>query len=258
MTAARDPLRGAWLARRLRPARVLIRARLGSTNQTASLELERGRLTAPAVVLASLQTAGRGQRTHRWWSDAGSLCVTLVLPAAEDMPVGQVPLRAGLAVASVVNRHVPGSTVGVKWPNDVLIGDTKVAGLLCARQHGADLIGIGVNVRTDFRAAPSDVRCRATSLARHMRKPPRRDELLAELWQAMRQVMIDDDWFARYPALHILHGRPVGVEADGRLLEGRCRGIDRQGRLLLEHEGRVLAVANGTVLRWSFACAGSR
>lgn len=253
-----DPLRGAWLRRRLHPARVVIRARLGSTNRTAALELEQQRLSAPAVVLASRQTAGRGQRTNRWWSDGGSLCVTLVLPAAGGLPVGQVPLRAGLAVASVLKRHVPGSQVGVKWPNDVMIGDAKIAGLLCARQHGVDLVGIGINVRTDFRGAPPDVRRRATSLARQVRTPPRRDELLVELWQAVRQVMTDDNWFSLYPALHVLHGQRVGVEVEGRLLEGFCRGIDRQGRLLIEHDGYLHEVANGTVVRWAFACAGGR
>ncbi len=252
MTVVRDPLRGAWLRRRLQPARVVIRARLGSTHRTAEAGVACGRWVAPAVLIASRQTSGQGQRDHLWWADAGSLCATLMLPAAKGMPIGQVPLRAGLAVATVVSRYVPGGLVGVKWPNDVLIGAAKVAGLLCTRQHGVDLIGIGINVRTDLRGAPPDVRRRATTMARHVRRPPRRDEVLWNIWQAVQQALSDDNWFARYPAVHVLHGRPVGVEVEGCLLEGTCRGIDMQGRLLVERDGRIQSVANGTVIRWAF------
>ncbi len=79
--------------------------------------------------------------------------------------------------------------------------------------------------------------------------------MLWNIWQAVQQALSDDDWFTRYPALHVLHGRPVGVEMDGDLMEGTCRGIDVQGRLLVERAGRTEAVANGTVVRWAFACA---
>lgn len=243
----RDPLRGAWLARHLAPARVLAFARLRSTNRTAAELLEQGRLAAPALVLASRQTAGHGQGANRWWSDGGSLCATFLLPAAQDIPVGQVPLRAGLAVVSVLARRLPPGSVRVKWPNDVLVNGRKIAGLLCLRARGVDLIGIGLNVRADLRSAPAEVRSRATTLARELRNPPRRDELARELWSALLDERAADDWRERFEQVHLLRGRPVRVEADGQRVAGLCRGIDEQGRLLVEEGGVRRALTGGTV-----------
>jgi BirA family biotin operon repressor/biotin-[acetyl-CoA-carboxylase] ligase len=244
---ARDPLRGAWLARQLAPARVLAFARLRSTNRTAVALVEAGRLVAPALVLASRQTAGHGQRANRWWSDDGSLCATFLLPASEAIPAGQVPLRAGFAVASVLARRLPPGSVRLKWPNDVLVNGRKIAGLLCLRARDADLIGLGLNVRTDLRHAPADVRARATALAREMPNPPRRDELARELWAALCAERAADDWRERFEQFHLLRDRPVRVQDDGVSVAGLCRGIDEKGRLLVEADDVVHALTGGTV-----------
>lgn len=246
----RDPLRGAWLAHRLAPARVLVFARLGSTNRTATQRLEAGTLAAPAIVAASSQTRGRGQRANTWWSDAGSLCATFVLPVDPTMPVGQVPLRAGLAVAGVIRRHLPDHRVEVKWPNDVLVDGRKIAGLLCARARNADLIGLGLNVRTNLRHAPDAVRARAASLSDHLATPPCRDELISALWTALLAERAAADWIDRFRALHALDGREITVEDEGTSLNGTCRGIDQDGRLLLDDAATVHAITSGTVLNW--------
>jgi BirA family biotin operon repressor/biotin-[acetyl-CoA-carboxylase] ligase len=243
---ARDPLRGDWLARAVRPARVLLHARLRSTNTRASDLVESGRLTAPAIVVASVKTAGRGQHENAWWSDAGSLCATFLLSADPAMPVGQIPLRAGLAVARVIAGLLPETEVRVKWPNDVFAGDRKIAGLLCARGRGMDLIGIGVNVRTNLRRAPHEVRDRAASLSQFLRHPPRRDELLADLWRAVQEARSDASWPDDYRRRHLLHGRCVTVDSGDVLVRGTCLGVDEQGRLLIEHDGHTSALTSGT------------
>lgn len=243
---ARDPLRGAWLARAVRPAKVLLRARLRSTNQLAADLLESGQLAAPALIAASLQTAGRGQRANTWWSDDGSLCATFVLAADDAMPIGHVPLRAGLAVARVIEHLVPDAKVRVKWPNDVFADGRKIAGILCARARGADLIGIGLNVRTNLRHAPHDVRDRAISLSRFLRHPPRRDELLASLWRAVMEERTNDAWTEAYRRRHLLQDRHVVVTSEDGVTAGLCRGVDDQGRLLVEHDGVVRALTGGT------------
>lgn len=244
---ARDPLRGAWLARALPSVRVDVFPRLRSTNTFAAAQIESGALNAPALIAASLQTAGRGQHTNTWWSDAGSACATFVLPAIDGMPIGQVPLRAGLAVALVIERLLPRATVQVKWPNDVLVDGCKIAGLLCRRIRGADLVGIGLNVTTGLRRAPPDVRARATTLARHIRRPPRRDEILRDLWRTVAETRTRADWRESFAHRHQLEGRHVemagGAEAP---LRGIVRGVDDDGRLLVEVNGMLMALTGGT------------
>jgi len=250
MTVPPDPLRGAWIARRLAPARVLVFARLRSTNDTAADRVEAGTVATPALIAASRQTRGRGQHANTWWSDAGSLCATFILPSDATMPIGQVPLRAGLAVATLLQHHLPERRVEVKWPNDVLVEGKKIAGLLCLRLRGVDLVGIGLNVRTNLRHAPDDVRDRATSLSEHLASPPRREDLLVGLWHAILAEREAADWNQRFRACHALKSRAIIIVDDGTTLRGVCHGIDRDGRLLLDINGTTRAITSGTVAKW--------
>jgi BirA family biotin operon repressor/biotin-[acetyl-CoA-carboxylase] ligase len=243
----RDPLRGRWLARQLHPAQVRIFARLRSTNEYTALQLEAGELAGPALIVASQQTAGRGQHANRWWSDAGSICATFVLPVDHHLPVGQVPLRAGLALAEVMAHALGEESVQVKWPNDVFVNGRKIAGLLCARIRSFDMIGIGLNVYSDLRHAPGDVQRRATSLALHLKRPPRRDELIRDVWFALQASRQCDDWVDRYQEMHLLQSKQVRVESSDGITTGICRGIDREGRLLVEQEGSMRAITGGVV-----------
>lgn len=242
-----DRLRGAWLRKQLPSVRIQLFARLGSTQQKALQEVEAGRLTAPALLVAARQTAGHGQRTNRWWSDAGSLCATLVRTADPALPMGQVPLRAGLAVADLLAALLPGRAVHVKWPNDILVEGRKAAGLLCSRQRDLDIIGLGLNVHTQMHEAPAQVKANATSLARHLRHPPRRDELLVELWQALDRAWADPDWKAHYHGRHLLVGQRIRINDDSTVYSGLCLGVDDQGRLLLRSETGLHVITNGTI-----------
>jgi len=244
---AHDPLRGTWLAGQLNPAQVQVIARLRSTNEFAATQLHAGKLAAPALIAASRQTAGKGQHANRWWSDSGSVCATFVLPADHEFPTGQIPLRAGLAVAQVVTRLLPGDGLEVKWPNDVFINGRKLAGLLCARIRDTDIIGIGINVCTDLRHAPRDVRARATSLFQNIKNPPRRDELIRDLWFNLQETRQCDNWMDLYQDMHMLQQKRIRVETDEGFISGICLGIDNEGRLLVEADRAVRALTGGTV-----------
>jgi BirA family biotin operon repressor/biotin-[acetyl-CoA-carboxylase] ligase len=242
-----ERLRGAWLRRHLPAVRIQLFARLGSTQLKALHDVEAGRLTAPALLVAARQTAGHGQRTNLWWSDGGSLCATLVRTADPALPLGQVPLRAGLAVANLLAALLPGRAVHVKWPNDILIEGHKVAGLLCARRRGLDIIGLGLNVRTRLGEAPAAVQANATSLHLHIRHPPRRDELLVELWSALDRVWAAPDSKEQYQRRLLLVDQRVQIDDDGTVYAGICRGVDDQGRLLLQSDLGWHVITNGTV-----------
>lgn len=208
-------------------------ARLRSTQLKAIEEIEAGRLAAPAVIVAARQTAGRGQRTNTWWSDAGSLCATFVLPAAE-LPPGQIPLRAGLAVAEFVACCAPRAEVRVKWPNDVLAQGRKIAGVLCERRRGCDVIGIGLNLTVDLRRAPPDVQRGATSLLKLGVRPPKRGDALIELYRALLHAFSRTDFSEAYVARSIELGHPIRVRTSAGEAEGRCVGFDEEGRLLAQ------------------------
>ena len=167
----------AALRRGIRPFRLYWFPRVRSTNDHAAELRRRGQLFAPAVVLTGCQTAGRGRGSNTWWSSAGVLTVTFVLPLDEQRQPQQLPLLAGLAVREAAEElaglgrdgsgfRVQGSggrvhgsgEIQLKWPNDILWQGRKLAGLLCERIHKADLVGIGLNVAIDPKTVPKPLR----------------------------------------------------------------------------------------------------
>ena len=119
------------------------------------------------VFTADYQTAGRGRLDHTWLSPEGMNLMMSAVLSVEGLAPDQVttlPLVAGLAVvhalAPLLSRSAP--SVSLKWPNDVLVGGRKIAGILCERHGENVIVGIGVNVRQ--RVWPDELNGRATSL----------------------------------------------------------------------------------------------
>lgn len=141
------------------------------------------------LVLADAQTAGRGRHGHGWYSPPGSaLYLSLLLrPKLAARQLGWLTMAGALAVIDAV-RGVGPLAPGLRWFNDVQLNGRKLAGVLTEASyvlgdHVAEycVLGIGVNVNTDFAAAPADVRARAISLREVMGVLVDRDALLASL-----------------------------------------------------------------------------
>jgi BirA family biotin operon repressor/biotin-[acetyl-CoA-carboxylase] ligase len=124
--------------------------RLPSTQDEAH-RLAASGAPAGTVVVAAEQAAGRGSRGRSWTSPRGGLWLSLICRPAEVEGIESLSLRAGLAVAEAL-ECVPGfPTIALKWPNDLIVGDRKVGGVLCeARWQGEGLgwvvVGVGLNV----------------------------------------------------------------------------------------------------------------
>jgi BirA family biotin operon repressor/biotin-[acetyl-CoA-carboxylase] ligase len=227
-----------------------------STNDLAKEAARAGALHGTTWV-AEAQTAGRGRRGHAWVCPAGegllfSVLVRVSCPPARIAPAG---LAVGLAVRDAVAAAAPGATVGIKWPNDVFIGDRKVAGVLVeAVTTGsvvdAVIVGVGVNVHT--RTFPEEIADRATSVALATNTPPDRATILADVL-----ARIDRDLhvvlgrglgllLGRLNAADVLRGRSVrreageGTEQGAGADRGVAEGIDGDGRLLVRRPDGVL------------------
>ena len=235
------------LADALRPFRAHLYATLGSTSDEAARLRRAGELFAPAVVYAETQTAGRGRGAKAWHAPAGGLAVTFALPVNAGLRVHQLPLVAGVAVRRAVLDL--GLSANLKWPNDLQHEGLKLAGLLCERIGGVDLVGVGLNLNVDPADLPPDVRRRATSLyaATGFRTDP--PAALAALAKHLAALLLraDEVTFAsvreEYERHHALTGRRVRVGA----VEGVCEGIDAEGRLLVREGETLHRLTSGTV-----------
>ena len=241
-----DGIPAAGLARRWGVPQVSLVSTVGSTLDTIHGLADAG---APAgtVVLAEVQTAGRGRDGRTWRSPSGGFWLGLLLrPAASDP--GVYAIRAGLVVADAVDDLAGGPVARLKWPNDVVIGGRKVAGILCeGRWQGEALqwlaLGIGCNVTNEIPGELSGVATRladhrpdATRLALGDRLVPALPRLGAaglRLTDAEVRAFAGRDWLRGRTLRTPLAGRAAGLAADGALL------VETAGGLASVREGHV-------------------
>lgn len=228
------------LRQSLRPFRLHWFPTLRSTNDHAAVLRRAGRLFAPAVVLTGRQTAGRGRGSHAWWSGAGCLTVTFVLPVDSQLSPHQIPLLAGLAVRNAAADLCGSERIALKWPNDLLYDGRKLAGLLCERIDKADLIGLGLNVNLDIAKAPRLLRGQLSSLSDIAGRRLDATHVLSTVAAQLHRVWSRGAghpfgvMLREYDAHHALVGRRVSVVDNGHPpISGKCEGLDEMGRLLL-------------------------
>lgn len=216
---------------------------LGSTNDRAAMWARTG---APhgALVTADAQREGRGRRGRVWSSPpAVNIYASLVL-RPPPVPGGLGPLA--LAVALGLHQGLPDRDVTIKWPNDLIAGGRKLAGILCeCRWLGAQaevVVGFGINVRRQ--AFPDALRDVATTLEDLGAPVPSRVELLARALASLESVL--DRFFAGgFPTLHTEYVRCcpwIGasiVWSDGQGIKrpGRAIRLDPDGALVIACEG---------------------
>lgn len=237
---------------------VVFLGEVGSTNDVAGL-LAREGVPHGTVVVATSQAAGRGRQGRSWFSPPDdNLYLSLVLRL--DLAPALVP---PLTLAVGVGVHAAVSSLGtiapsLKWPNDVLIGGRKVAGILAemttrGSQVEACIVGIGINVNTQV--FPPDLQDRATSLAialgRRLMLEEVRDAVLASLEPWIDRFLYSGARaiIPAWKAASDMMSRRAAVSADGEVLQGVAVDVDEDGALWLELDsGRRVSVVAGEVV----------
>lgn len=231
---------------------------LGSTNLQAKLDAENGAKEGTLIV-ADMQTAGRGRRGRAWSSPPGTnVYFTLILkPDFRVELASMVTLVTGLAVAEGI-RSTCGLEARIKWPNDIVVNGKKVCGMLAEMSTERDFIhyvvmGVGINVaRQDF---PTEIAQTAACLEQECGCTVSRSEIIVNVMKGFEKYY---DIFRRDGNLTGLleryNGMLAGKDGEVRVLDpkgeytGISRGINSTGELLVEREnGAVEAVYAGEV-----------
>jgi BirA family biotin operon repressor/biotin-[acetyl-CoA-carboxylase] ligase len=257
----RPPLRAAALRRAMVSGEGLwtdlrVMDRSPSTNAEASAAA-RESVPEGLIVVAESQTAGRGRRDRAWTTPprAGLTFSVLLRPTFPAAGWSWLPLLAGLAVATRL-RTLSEVDVGLKWPNDVLVGERKLGGILTEVVGTGVVVGIGLNIslRPDELPVPA-----ATSLAIEGSAMVDRDPVLRAVLREIER-RYDDltraagdaqacGLAADYRELCATLGRHVRVELPGpRVIDGRAVDIDAAGRLVLDVAGGRETVSAGDVV----------
>ncbi|MBK5399037.1 bifunctional biotin--[acetyl-CoA-carboxylase] ligase/biotin operon repressor BirA [Pseudomonas sp. TH39(2020)] len=224
---------------------ILVFDSIDSTNAEALRAIERGQ-AAPFLVLAERQTAGRGRRGRKWASPfAENIYYSLVLRIEGGMrQLEGLSLVVGLAVMQAL-RELGISGAGLKWPNDVLVGQKKIAGILLELVGDpADVchvvLGVGINVNMQI---TDEVDQQWTSMRLESGKVFDRNHLVGELGAMLQAYLcrhqvdgfsaIQEEWEQN----HLWQGRAVSLIAGVNHIEGEVLGIDSQGALRLKVGG---------------------
>ena len=227
-----------------------------STNEEAKRQAQAG-ATEGLVIWADSQTSGRGRRGRVWVSPKGNLYFsTLLRPRGSAGSVAQLGFAAALAIGEAALSMLPtNAPLSYKWPNDVLVGGKKLAGILLESQAGFDgrvewlVVGIGVNLTsfpelteypaTSLEAAGADIVAPLAMLsAIASRFVPWYERWSQEGFEPLR-----DAWLAHVHGL----GETIRVRLDRYEMTGRFAGLDPTGALLIDTGQSVQSVAAGDV-----------
>jgi BirA family biotin operon repressor/biotin-[acetyl-CoA-carboxylase] ligase len=255
----RPPLDAALLRERLPDSwrTVDVVDETGSTNADLITRAAAGEDIAGSVLLTEYQSAGRGRHGRRWAAPPRSQLAMSVAVDARGVPPdswGWLPLLTGVAVRDAV-AEVSAVDAGLKWPNDVLVGEKKLAGILAevAAPQPVVILGIGLNTTLTDAEAPD---ARATSLAALGAGRHDRSELCLAVLRHLGERI--DRWRRAggadavltedYRRHSVTLGQQVTATLPGdRVLEGTATDIDHVGRLTIMSDGESVTVAAGDI-----------
>ena len=232
--------------------RVIYQPKLASTMEAAKAESRRG---APegTVVIAGEQTRGRGRMERIWLSPRGGVYLSIILYPTRDF-LSSLIMVASLAVVHSI-KAVTGLQSQIKWPNDVLIGEKKVCGILIesslqgsAVNYAVVGIGINANLKT---ADLVDVTLAATSLSGELGGEVSRLELVRRLFSEFERLYLSlpgETVYQEWRNSLVTLGRKVCARSGSAVYEGIAESVVRDGSLLLRRpDGSLIPVSAGDV-----------
>jgi BirA family biotin operon repressor/biotin-[acetyl-CoA-carboxylase] ligase len=198
------------------------------------------------VAVADVQTAGRGRLGRTWEAPPRSaVLVSVLLRPSADRPLPQLALVAGVAVADAL-EELTGLSVQIKWPNDVMLRRTKVAGILAEARESAVVVGIGVNVNQTREQLPNRGGSLRTATGLEWDRDAVLDAVLGTLGTRYEQWRVGglDAVYDGLGSRDFLRGRSVTVDDTS----GTAELIDRDGRLRIAvGHGESVTVESGEV-----------
>ncbi len=218
----------------------------GSTNSDL---LERASQGAPEALWlrAKSQGAGRGRSAREWVSDTGNIYTsTIIRLSANDPPATEIAFVAANALHQSIAKYLPNKNILIKWPNDILVDDAKICGILLERNENAIIMGTGVNLVH----SPQNIDRAATSMTELGIDAPDPDEfmhILAEnfahwlrLWRDNGFAVVRDYW--------IKNAHEKGKKIAHKDYVGSFDGIGDDGACLLRlADGEIITIYAGDI-----------
>ena len=226
-------------------SRIRVVERTGSTNADVLADPS---VTEGDWLVALAQEAGRGRQGREWVSESGNLFgSTLVSLRPSDPSAASLSLAAGLALIEAVEHAVPGLPLMLKWPNDLLLGTSKLGGILLERNGDRVVAGFGLNLSKAPKIEGRDVAALNGVMSPQAFAPLLAGSFarLLDLWRSSEPDAFAKAWLAR---AHPIGTRLAIHSSPGETMTGRFEGIEPDGALMLRREdGDIEIVRAGDV-----------
>lgn len=218
-----------------------------STNDIAALSDTPSTENLKKIFLATAQTNGRGRRGRSWISPHGNLYMSQLLNSSR--PINELVYITSLSIAQTLKQFAPNLNFSIKWPNDILLNDAKICGVLIEKtptEH--TIIGIGINLQSS--PANNEVIYPTTNLADNNCNLQIDDFLNAYLPVFENNCQIDfsiirKEWLQ---SAHNLNKIITVCPNAHNKISGQFMGIDEQGNLLLEQENNIIKITTGEII----------
>ena len=213
------------------------------------------------IIIAEKQSAGKGRLGREWFSPVGGIWLSIILyPQLPPSYIPRITLMTAVAVVKAI-RMCTQIKSQIKWPNDILINEKKVCGILTEMSAELDMInwvvvGIGINANIDLRDFPEDIQANTISLKETSGKEVLRVKLTQTFLQEFEKYY-DKLKRKEFPSIleewklysHTL-GKKIKVDMGERIITGDAVDINEEGALILKKEdGELIKIISGTILK---------
>ena len=205
------------------------------------------------IVVTDNQTEGRGQRGNTWISKEHQ-SLTFSIGLLDDKKNSSLlSLKSALAVSRAIKKTT-GVSASTKWPNDILINNKKVAGILIESKINYNRrilnIGIGINVNLDIDDVDKELKNKITSLDMETKEHCSRELILSEFVKSLDFFLYKDDQFiiGKWSRLCVHNNSEVSFhDFNNNLIKGKFIGVDKKGRAIINSNGKTNYYFNGMI-----------
>lgn len=233
-----------WLGRDLR-----LFAQIESTNEVARSLAQKGE--NGTVVLAETQSKGRGRLSRYWASPPGGIWMSLIL--RPKIPIA-FAYQINMAVSAALCRAILTTLdleAGIKWPNDIIVGEKKVGGILMEVSSNGEwldyaIVGLGINANIDPSSFPDE--WKATSLSHELGREISRTQLIQRALMEVEtayEMIGSDEVYRDWRRNSVTIGRMVRIFSEGGELLGKAEDLAEDGALLLKIDGGLVRILAG-------------
>jgi BirA family biotin operon repressor/biotin-[acetyl-CoA-carboxylase] ligase len=235
---------------------------IDSTNRFAmerALELwKTGQGAEGVVITATRQSAGKGQHGRSFESPVGGLYLSAIIEELSACLRDKLALLAGVAACEAMRRFTS-LRIGLRWPNDIMLADKKLGGILCESvvmgERWAGVIGIGLNINTDISQLPPELHAKATSLRAHDNTPREISSAQILLLDSLSRILETANAqglapiLTRATQLDTLRGKQIELQNGEQRITGTAEGLGPNGELVLRTpQNGIVACAMGTLI----------